>query len=122
MNAEQAKCLADHYAATMEGEFAIDPEASKGAEAQFGAVADVVAFYKQALPENLAQLRAASGDALACDVDFFGFMKKPAAGFLALAKNHTIHHRGQLVSYLRAMGSKVPAIYGGSADEPMHAG
>ncbi len=24
-----------------------------------------------------------------------------------------------LAAYLRAMGSKVPAIYGGSADEPM---
>jgi hypothetical protein len=27
-----------------------------------------------------------------------------------------IHHRGQLSSYLRAMGAKVPSIYGGSAD------
>ncbi|MBX4187453.1 MAG: DinB family protein, partial [Candidatus Doudnabacteria bacterium] len=27
-----------------------------------------------------------------------------------------IHHRGQLSTYLRAMGSKVPAIYGPSAD------
>jgi uncharacterized damage-inducible protein DinB len=28
-----------------------------------------------------------------------------------------IHHRGQLTTYLRAMGAKVPSIYGGSADE-----
>jgi uncharacterized damage-inducible protein DinB len=28
-----------------------------------------------------------------------------------------IHHRGQLSTYLRPMGSKVPAIYGPSADE-----
>jgi uncharacterized damage-inducible protein DinB len=28
-----------------------------------------------------------------------------------------IHHRGQLSTYLRAMGAKVPSIYGGSADE-----
>jgi uncharacterized damage-inducible protein DinB len=28
-----------------------------------------------------------------------------------------IHHRGQLSTYLRAMGSTVPAIYGPSADE-----
>lgn len=28
-----------------------------------------------------------------------------------------IHHRGQLMTYLRAMGEKVPAIYGPSADE-----
>ena len=30
---------------------------------------------------------------------------------------HGIHHRGQLSTYLRAMGAKVPSIYGGSADE-----
>jgi len=29
-----------------------------------------------------------------------------------------IHHRGQLSSYLRPMGAKVPAIYGPSADDP----
>jgi uncharacterized damage-inducible protein DinB len=28
-----------------------------------------------------------------------------------------IHHRGQLTTYLRPMGSTVPAIYGPSADE-----
>ncbi len=28
-----------------------------------------------------------------------------------------IHHRGQLSTYLRIMGAKVPSIYGGSADE-----
>jgi uncharacterized damage-inducible protein DinB len=30
-----------------------------------------------------------------------------------------IHHRGQLSTYLRPMGSTVPAIYGPSADEGM---
>lgn len=30
-----------------------------------------------------------------------------------------IHHRGQLSTYLRPMGSTVPSIYGPSADEPM---
>ena len=30
-----------------------------------------------------------------------------------------IHHRGQLSTYLRPMGAKVPAIYGPSADEQM---
>jgi uncharacterized damage-inducible protein DinB len=29
-----------------------------------------------------------------------------------------VHHRGQLSTYLRPMGSTVPAIYGPSADEP----
>ena len=29
-----------------------------------------------------------------------------------------IHHRGQITTYLRAMGSTVPQIYGPTADEP----
>jgi uncharacterized damage-inducible protein DinB len=29
-----------------------------------------------------------------------------------------VHHRGQLSSYLRPMGAKVPSIYGPSADDP----
>lgn len=30
-----------------------------------------------------------------------------------------IHHRGQLTTYLRPMGARVPQVYGPSADEPM---
>ena len=31
--------------------------------------------------------------------------------------NHWYHHRGQLSTYLRALGQPVPSIYGSSADE-----
>lgn len=31
-----------------------------------------------------------------------------------------IHHRGQLSTYLRPMGGKVPMIYGPTADDPGH--
>jgi uncharacterized damage-inducible protein DinB len=31
-----------------------------------------------------------------------------------------VHHRGQLTTYLRPMGGKVPSIYGPSADDPGH--
>ncbi|HYE86201.1 MAG TPA: DinB family protein [Vicinamibacterales bacterium] len=31
--------------------------------------------------------------------------------------NHLAHHRGQMTVYLRLMGSKVPAIFGPSADD-----
>ncbi len=40
------------------GKFEFDPEAAKQAEAQFKRVADVVEFYKKALPEKLQALRA----------------------------------------------------------------
>jgi uncharacterized damage-inducible protein DinB len=62
-----------------------------------------------------------SPGAMTKEVDFFGMFKSPAVGLLGLANNHGIHHRGQLAAYLRALGSKVPAIYGGSADEPFQA-
>jgi uncharacterized damage-inducible protein DinB len=38
--------------------------------------------------------------------------------YLGFLNNHMIHHRGQLSTYLRPMGAKVPSIYGGSYDEP----
>ena len=66
--------------------------------------------------ERLAKLRAMSSDNMLRNVEFFG-MNGPACTWLAMMNNHSIHHRGQLAAYLRAAGSKVPAIYGMSADE-----
>jgi uncharacterized damage-inducible protein DinB len=105
----------------IDGAFSWDPEGAKQAAAQFGSVKDVVAFYKRELPARLATLRAMPGDKLARPVDFFGMMQQPAAWFIGMANNHSTHHRGQLAAYLRAMGSKVPPIYGDSADYPMQA-
>ena len=59
---------------------------------------------------------------LATPVNFLGLFNFPAYVYLGLVNNHSIHHRGQLSTYLRPMGSKVPSIYGGSADEPMTGG
>ena len=98
------------------GKFEFDPEKAKQATAGFTTVADVVAFYKKTLPEKLAALRALPGDSMTEVIDFFGMMQKPRAHWIGFANNHSIHHRGQLAAYLRAMGSKVPNIYGPSAD------
>jgi uncharacterized damage-inducible protein DinB len=53
---------------------------------------------------------------MAESLDFFGNFKMTRAQFIGFANNHSVHHRGQLAAYLRAMGSKVPNIYGPSAD------
>ena len=105
----------------IDGAFNWDPEGAKQAAAQFGSVKDVVAFYKREVPARLATLRALPGDRLAKNIDFFGMMQQPGAWFIGMANNHSTHHRGQLASYLRSMGSKVPPIYGDSADYPMQA-
>ncbi|MGE0361530.1 MAG: DinB family protein [Vicinamibacterales bacterium] len=101
------------------GKFEWDPEKVKQVEGQFPSVAAIVAFYEKTFPEKLKALRAMAPADLAKTISFFGMMEMPAVSFLGMANNHGIHHRGQLAAYLRAMGSKVPAIYGGSADEPM---
>jgi uncharacterized damage-inducible protein DinB len=43
--------------------------------------------------------------------------EQPISQFLWMIMFDAIHHRGQLTTYLRPMGAKVPAIYGPSADE-----
>ena len=48
--------------------------------------------------------------------ELFGMPR--AAAWRTLILSHLIHHRGQLSVYLRLTGSKVPGIYGPSADEP----
>lgn len=105
--------------AIIAGSFVFDPGVEEKQRAQFKTINDVVEHYKQEFPARLKQLRQLPADKLTQVVDFFGMFKWPNASYLGFANNHSVHHRGQLASYLRAMGSKVPAIYGGSADEPM---
>ena len=74
-------------------------------------------WYKHEMPKALEHVLALDGAHLAAIVDFYG-TKMPNAVFLVWQAVHNAHHRGQLATYLRPMGSKVPSIYGGSADEP----
>ena len=46
-------------------------------------------------------------------------MEMPISGFLWDFLFDAIHHRGQLSTYIRPMGGKVPTIYGPSGDDPM---
>jgi len=102
--------------------FVYDPETEQKKTAGLNTMGDVVEFYSREYPKRIQRLRSASGEQLAKEVDFFGATKGPSIWFLGLGNNHGIHHRGQLMSYLRSMGSKVPSIYGGSADEPYQGG
>ena len=78
--------------------------------------ADAVARYKDKVPAALDRVRAMSGEKLANVIDLFGMIQAPGVNFLAMTVKHSVHHRGQLSTYLRPMGGKVPGIYGPSAD------
>jgi len=86
-------------------------------------IAEVIVYYDEshdALTKRMEAIPAAKWEE---KMPFlFGgqeFMREPgfdmAWGFLL----DQVHHRGQLSTYLRPMGAKVPAIYGPSADEQM---
>lgn len=81
-------------------------------------VAEILSYYEKNFPAALAKVKALAPQALAQSLDFLGVFNFPAFVYLGFASNHSIHHRGQLSAYLRAMGERVPDIYGGSADEP----
>jgi uncharacterized damage-inducible protein DinB len=81
-------------------------------------VADLVSWYEKNFSSAMERVRAMTPEQLETPVDFLGAFNFPAVFYLGFVNNHSIHHRGQLAVYLRPMGSKVPSIYGGSADEP----
>ena len=80
-------------------------------------MAEVLAVYDSqnaALPPRWAALPA---ERWSGTMDFFG-TQRPAAPMAWSFLFDIVHHRGQITTYLRAMGSTVPQIYGPSADEP----
>jgi uncharacterized damage-inducible protein DinB len=80
--------------------------------------ADAIARYKEKVPAALNRVRALPGDKLTNVIDMFGVIQAPGVNFLAITVKHSVHHRGQLSTYLRPMGGQVPGIYGPSADTP----
>lgn len=120
-NARCAFELAQHLAGAdvwflngvINGEFDDPSQAAPTA----ASVAELGGWYKENFPKTLERVLALDGSKLAQTVDFFG-MKMPAVNYMLFALVHMVHHRGQLSTYLRPCGAKVPSIYGGSYDEP----
>jgi uncharacterized damage-inducible protein DinB len=78
--------------------------------------ADVAKWYGEMINAATARLQKMTPEQLEKIIDFRGILQMPAVVFFQTALNHSIHHRGQLSTYLRAAGGKVPAIYGESYD------
>jgi uncharacterized damage-inducible protein DinB len=82
-----------------------------------GAMKDVLAEYERQSAEVLRRWDALPQSRWDGALDFFGGERAGSS----LAWNFLfdiVHHRGQISTYLRPMGSTVPQIYGPSADEP----
>jgi uncharacterized damage-inducible protein DinB len=77
---------------------------------------EVAEWYGNKYAENFDAVSRLSGEQLIKMVDFRGMFQRPAYTFLQTGLLHSVHHRGQLSTYLRPMGGKVPAIYGESYD------
>jgi uncharacterized damage-inducible protein DinB len=77
---------------------------------------DVLTWYDGQVAANHPKLKALTGEQCAKELSS-PMGPLPAIAFIQLMNNHTVHHRGQLSSYLRPMGAKVPSIYGTSRDD-----
>ena len=78
---------------------------------------EVLAAYERqsaTMPQRWEDLPAERWDGA---LDVFG-TERPASPMAWSFLFDIVHHRGQITTYLRPMGSTVPQVYGPSADEP----
>jgi uncharacterized damage-inducible protein DinB len=79
--------------------------------------ADVAKWYAETFAANIKRLEQITDEQLVKIVDFRGIRQLPAVLYLQNGLHHTIHHRGQLSTYMRPMGTRVPSTYGQSYDD-----
>jgi uncharacterized damage-inducible protein DinB len=78
---------------------------------------EIVAAYERQSADIIRRWNALPADKWNGSLDFFG-SSRPASPMAWSFLFDIVHHRGQITTYLRPMGSTVPQIYGPSADEP----
>lgn len=78
---------------------------------------DVVDTYEQQSAGIAKRLKSLPIERWNGTLEFFGHTR-PASPMAWSFLFDIVHHRGQISTYLRPMGSTVPQIYGPSADEP----
>jgi uncharacterized damage-inducible protein DinB len=81
------------------------------------AMKDVLAAYEKQSTGIISRLNALTDAKWDGPLEFFG-SQRPASGMAWGFLFDIIHHRGQITTYLRPMGSTVPQVYGPTADEP----
>ncbi|MEW5676845.1 DinB family protein [Flavobacterium enshiense] len=87
-------------------------------------VNDLLAFFDKNINEALKLMTEVSNETLQENWtmrkgDLIYFTMPKISVYRMFVMNHTIHHRGQMTAYLRAVGAKVPGMYGPTADDVM---
>lgn len=78
---------------------------------------DVVDAYETQSADIIKRWKALPDERWNGQLEFFG-KQRPASPMAWSFLFDIVHHRGQITTYLRPMGSTVPQIYGPSGDEP----
>src|SRR4029453_12252408 len=78
---------------------------------------DLVEIYDTQSADIVRRWKALPAERWDGSLDFFG-KQRPASPMAWSFLFDIVHHRGQITTYLRPMGSTVPQIYGPSAAEP----
>jgi uncharacterized damage-inducible protein DinB len=78
---------------------------------------DVLAAYETQSAAMERRWAALPGERWNGSLEFFGSQRSASAMAWSFLFD-IVHHRGQITTYLRPMGSTVPKIYGPSGDEP----
>jgi uncharacterized damage-inducible protein DinB len=78
---------------------------------------EIAKTYERESAEICRRLTSLSDGKWNGELEWFG-KKRPASPMAWSFLFDIVHHRGQITTYLRPMGSKVPQIYGPSGDEP----
>jgi len=79
---------------------------------------DVLGEYERQSAEMTERWKAVTPARWDGALEFFG-SQRPTSPMAWSFLFDIVHHRGQITTYLRPMGSTVPQVYGPSADEPM---
>jgi len=79
---------------------------------------DVVSAYEKQSADVIRRWKSLPSERWNGTLEFFG-NQRPASPMAWSFLFDIVHHRGQITTYLRPMGSTVPQVYGPSADEPM---
>ncbi|HEU5259226.1 MAG TPA: DinB family protein [Vicinamibacterales bacterium] len=109
-------CVEDEWLLNGIANRAFSPPPDDGDGSGIASATEAAVRYKSRIPQALNRVRELNGEQLTQVVDLLGVIQMPVVNFLALAIKHSAHHRGQLSTYIRSMGGKVPGIYGPSAD------